>query len=60
MAGDSLTQISLTGHGTQDQHHLQIHVQITIILVGQVRKMQVTYDIMSKGVMNLFRFQCTF
>lgn len=37
LAGDSLTQISLTGRDVQDQHHLLIQAPITIILVGQVR-----------------------
>jgi len=38
MAGNSLSQTSLTGHVRQDQHGLQIQVQITIIPVRQVRK----------------------
>ena len=37
LAGDSLTQISLTGRDILDQHHLLVQALITIILLGQVR-----------------------
>ena len=37
LAGDSPTQISLTGRDVVDQHHLSIQAHIRIILVGQVR-----------------------
>ena len=39
MAGSNLSQMSLTGHVVQDQHHLQIQGQIKIILVDPVREM---------------------
>ena len=42
LAGKTLTQMTLTGHGKQDQHHLSIQVQITIIPAGQVREMPPT------------------
>ena len=46
MAGSSLSQMSLTGHVVQDQHHLQIQGQIKIILVDRVREMLSTaFDI---------------
>ncbi len=42
MACDNLALMSLTGNVVQDQHHLLIQVQITIIQVGQVREMSST------------------
>ena len=38
MVGDNLTQMSLTGQVLKGQHLPTIQVQITITLVGQVRK----------------------
>ena len=39
MAGDSLTQMTLTGHVTREQQDLTIRAQMVIIPVGQVRGM---------------------
>ena len=42
MAGNNLTQMTLNGYYTRDQHTLQIQAQIPITLVGQVREISST------------------